>query len=102
MIHYDGMMDPSSGRDPDIGLIDALSAARTTPWPSIPHYYGTVVRQLLLGAAALLLLTSPMYADNLALEFPFEIVGAIAAVGIGALATPHTKWAAIGSAIISG
>src|SRR5437870_5830867 len=88
--------------DDDLGLLDVLSAARTTPWPTIHHYYGSVARQLLLAGSALMLLSSPIYGDSVWFEFPFEVIGAIAAVGFGALTTPHTKWASIGDAIIAG
>ncbi|MEY4747344.1 MAG: hypothetical protein RLZZ416_393 [Candidatus Parcubacteria bacterium] len=89
-------------RDADVGLFDAFSSARTTPWPTIPHYYGTVVRQLLLGGAALMLLASPLYGSNLRLEFPVIVLGALLAAGFGALITPHSKAAAYAAAAISG
>lgn len=68
----------------------------------IPHYWGTPARQLLISASVLMLFASPLYADNLRLEFPFEVLGALLAVGFGALTNPHTKWVSIGDAVIAG
>ena len=71
-------------------------------WPSVPHYYGDAVRMLLLGAAALMLVTSPLYGDNLQIEFPFIIVGALVAACFAALTNPRSSWVSIGSAVLSG
>ena len=90
------------GEDGDRGLFDALSATRTSSWPGIPHYYGNAARQLLVGGAALMLLASPLYADNVRIEFPFEVAGALAAVGFGAFTNPRAKWTLVGDAIVSG
>lgn len=86
----------------DIGLFDAFGSSYTTPWPGIPHYYGNAARQLMLGAAALMLVASPLYGDNLRVEFPFEVLGALAAVGFGAFTTPRVEWVSIWDAIVSG
>ena len=91
-----------SQREPDHGLLDPFSTSRTSPWPGIPHYYGNVMRQLLLGGAALMLLSSPLYGDNLRHEFPFEVMGALLAAGFGAFVTPHSRGASTGAAVISG
>jgi hypothetical protein len=68
----------------------------------IPHYWGTPARQFLISASVLLLLASPLYADNLHLEFPFEVIGALIAVGFAALTNPHTRWVSVGDAVIAG
>gem|GEM_PF-5152135 len=69
---------------------------------SIPHYYGTVVRQLLLGGTALALLTSPLYADSIQIEFPFEMFGALFAVCAAALTNPRNRYTLMADAIIAG
>jgi hypothetical protein len=86
----------------DNGLIDSFSTSRVGPWPWIAHYWGNVVRQLLLGAAVLMIFASPLYGDSLQLEFPFEIVGALAIVACAALISPHSRYALMGSSIVSG
>jgi hypothetical protein len=75
------------------------SYATFTP---IEHYYGDSARELILGGTALMLLTSPLYADKLSLEFPFEVAGAIAAVCFAALTNPWKRWVLIGDAVLSG
>lgn len=68
----------------------------------IEHYYGDSVRELILGGTVLMLLTSPLYADKIVTEFPFEVVGAIAAVCFAALTNPWKRWVLIGDAVLSG
>jgi len=72
------------------------------PWPSVAHYYGDPARQFLVGAAALLLLTSPLYADSLRIEFPFEIIGALVVVAFAALTNPKSRTIALCDAITAG
>lgn len=84
------------------GLFDAFAPWGTAPWPAIPHYYGDVTRQLMLGGAALMLLASPLYGSDLPAEFPFEVLGALLVVGFSALTNPHSKGIAIGDAATSG
>lgn len=69
---------------------------------SIEHYYGSAVRELLLGAAILMLVTSPLYADQLTSEFPFEVLGAIVAVCCAALTNPYKRWVMGANAVVSG
>ena len=71
-------------------------------WPSVAHYYGDVVRQMLLGASALLLITSPIYADNIRLEFPFEVIGVLVIVGFAALTNPRNRTISLCDAVIAG
>ena len=94
--------DRRNSRDSDFGLLDVFSTSRVGEWPSIPHYYGNVSRQLLLAGAALMLLAAPLYADNVRLEFPFEIIGAIIAAGCAALTSPHSKLTLFADAIVAG
>jgi hypothetical protein len=68
----------------------------------IEHYYGDTARELLLGGTILMLLTSPLYADRLTVEFPFEMAGALVAVCFAALTNPWKRWAVMGDAIVAG
>ncbi len=71
-------------------------------WKSLPHYYGNEMRQLLLGAAALMLIASPLYGNNLRAEFLLEVIGALMMVALAALINPHNQSLSIGSAVVSG
>lgn len=71
-------------------------------WPIVPHYYGDAVRQLMLGASALMLIASPLYGTNLRIEFPFVIVGAIVAASFAALANPRDSWIAVANTVVAG
>jgi len=71
-------------------------------WSGVPHYYGDIVRQLLISAAALVLLGAPFYAEDLRAELPFEIMGAIVFVALGALLNPHSKLAIFANVIAAG
>lgn len=68
----------------------------------IPHYYGDVVRQLFIVAAALMLITAPFYASTLKVELPFEIAGALVLIALAALANPHSKLIMMGNAVVAG
>jgi hypothetical protein len=103
MIKGDAAPDNPSGEESawvPSGLIgfEASYASLT----SIPHYYGTIVRQLLLGAAALVLFASPLYADSIQTEFPFEVVGVFFAVLVAALTNPRNRYTLMADAIVSG
>ena len=86
----------------DGGLADFFWGTTNTGPRHIPHYYGDSVRQLLLGAAALMLIFSPLYSDVLRVQFPFIIIGALLAAAFAALMNPRDKWVVLGSAIVSG
>lgn len=68
----------------------------------IPHYYGSFVRELLVGAAVLMLVASPLYTDNIQVEFPFVLLGALAAALVAALTNPRVKSFSIMDAVVSG
>lgn len=84
------------------GLLSSFSTSRVGWWPAIPHYYGDVVRELLLGASALMLISSPWYANSISRELPFVLVGTLAAAAFAALTSPHARWTLRGDAIIAG
>ncbi len=99
----DGEGGGSGGGGSDGGLADFFwGTSGPSRSPSIPHYYGDSVRQLLLGAAALMLIASPLYGNNLRAEFPFEILGALFATACAALMSPKNGLIVIGSAVLSG
>ena len=83
-----------------------LLVTEHVPWlyrdPKIAHYYGDFVRQCLVAAAALMLLTAPYYADDLHNELPFEIIGAVVLVALAALTSPWNRTVIIGDAVASG
>ncbi len=71
-------------------------------WSQVSHYYGNVVRQLLVVAAVLLLIGAPFYSDNLATELPFIVIGAIILVCISALTSPAKRSFISADAVASG
>jgi hypothetical protein len=68
----------------------------------IPHYYGDVVRVLLLGTAVIMLGGAPFYADALTQQLPYLIVGAVIAVALAALTSPRSVFVMRLNAIASG
>ena len=83
-------------------MADFFWGAGTRGPHNIPHYYGDSVRQLLLGAAALMMISSPLYSDALRTQFPPIIIGALVAASFAALMNPRDKWVILGSAVVSG
>lgn len=75
---------------------------RSGVWRPLSHYYGDVARQLMLGAAALMLFASPFYADNLRVEFPFEVFGTLVLVCLAAFTNPLKKSVLTADAIATG
>jgi len=95
-------MDDNGDYAPDY----RTSASETEPWmyrmPKVPHYYGDAVRQAFVGAAALMLLGAPFYANDLQIELPFEIIGAVVLVAVAALTNPRTRGVILSDTLISG
>lgn len=69
---------------------------------AIRHYYGDLTRQILLGAAALMLIGAPFYTSNFKVQVPFIVIGAIVIVGLAALMNPSKRVIAIATATASG
>ncbi|MCR4325677.1 MAG: hypothetical protein NUV59_02625 [Patescibacteria group bacterium] len=69
---------------------------------SIRHYHGDIARDLMLGGAALSLISSPLYADSLSAQFPFIIAGVFAAVAAAGLTNPKRQWSVVADAVVSG
>ena len=98
----DGGGGDGGGGGGDGGLSDFFWGTSNTGPRHIPHYYGDSVRQLLIGASALMMISSPLYSDVLRVQFPFIIIGALLAASFAALMNPKDRWVVLGSAIISG
>lgn len=100
------MSDPRhDDREVNADDVSALSFFKTSvynPWSSVPHYYGDFVRQLLLGAAALMIIASPLYTNTLRIQFPFIVTGALLSVAVAALMNPRDRWILVASATLSG
>lgn len=94
--------DGGGGDGGDGGLADFFWGTSNNGRTTIRHYYGDSVRQLLVGASALMMIASPLYSDVLRQQFPFIIVGALLSAAFAALMNPRDKWVILGSAIISG
>ena len=88
-------------------LPEYMEVARDTePWlyrlQKIQHYYGDFVRQCFVGAAALMLLAAPFYADDLASILPFAILGAVALVAAAAMTSPWNRTVIMADAVLAG
>lgn len=68
---------------------------------NIPHYYGDLARGLLVAAAALSLLASPLFADSVSSQYPYLIAGAFAAVVAAGLTNPKKRWSLIADVIVA-
>ncbi|MBI5457195.1 hypothetical protein HY971_00530 [Candidatus Kaiserbacteria bacterium] len=86
----------------DGGLADFFWGTTNTGPRKIPHYYGDSVRQLLLGAAALMIISSPLYTNTLRREFPLIVIAALAAAALSAIINPRDRWIPMATALLSG
>lgn len=68
----------------------------------IPHYHGDKARMFLLGAAALMLFASPLYADSLKDQFWLIVCGALASVAVAAVTDPHRRGSLMADAVVAG
>ena len=73
------------------GVTNRTHRSHYPSFRQIPHYYGDVVRMLLLGAAMLMLAGAPFYTVVLADVLPFLVIGAIVAVALAALTSPRSR-----------
>jgi hypothetical protein len=69
---------------------------------TVSHYYGDLVREFFLGAAAVMLLAAPFYGDDINVEFPLEIAAALIVVCLAALTNPWKKSILTADAIVAG
>ncbi|MEK7106743.1 MAG: hypothetical protein AAB899_00975 [Patescibacteria group bacterium] len=72
------------------------------PGETVSHYYGDLVRQFFLGAAAIMLFTAPFYGDEIRAEFPFVVIGSLVLVCLAALTNPWKKSILIADSIAAG
>src|SRR3989344_3610993 len=75
---------------------------RLPVWPTVPHYYGDIVRQLFIAGALLILIGAPFYADTLSVELPYEMVAALVLAALAALVNPHSKPLLLANAVAAG
>lgn len=68
----------------------------------VPHYYGNLVRQLLILAAGVMFVAAPWYTNDLRVELPFILAGILVVVILAALINPHSKRIAAACAVASG
>lgn len=71
--------------DENLGLVGPDSFLFGT----IPHYHGDLVRQLMLGAAALIILAIPMISKLSLLQTPLELIAAITLIVCASVTTPR-------------
>ena len=71
-------------------------------WTRIAHYYGDYVRQIFIVAAIIMLLAAPFYTDNLSIELPFIVAGAILLIFVAALTSPQKQNIISADAVASG
>lgn len=67
--------------------------------PTIPHYYGDVVRKFFLVNAAFLLIVEPFLVRATPWMVPFEIAGAVVLVIFAALTSPTKQFIMVGNAV---
>lgn len=68
----------------------------------IAHYYGDIVRQLLLLAAAVILVAAPFYASDLPRELPLNVLAALVLACLAAFTSPQAATILYADAIVSG
>lgn len=76
------------------------------PWifrrTSVPHYYGDIVRQLFIAAAAFLLVGAPFYASDLQAELAFDVLGALILVCLAAFTSPQGRLILLADTVVAG
>lgn len=72
---------------------------RRTP---VPHYYGDIVRQLFIAAAAFLLVGAPFYASDLPAELAFDVLGALVLVCLAAFTSPQGRMILLADTVVAG
>lgn len=76
------------------------------PWlyrqHGLSHYYGDIVRQLLLFAAAVLLVGAPFYSADLPSELPFDVIAALVLVCLAAFTSPTNRFIMLADTVAAG
>lgn len=82
------------------------SFSEEKPWlystHPLAHYYGDIVRQLLLLAAAVILVAAPFYASDLPRELPLNVLAALVLACLAAFTSPRTVSILYADAVVSG
>lgn len=88
------------------GPADRIDYSAQEPWiyreHPVAHYYGDIVRQLLLFAAAVLLVGAPFYGSDLPSELPFDVLGALVLACLAAFTSPVTRSILWADTIVAG
>lgn len=77
------------------------NSAQRSVEPTVPHYYGDVVRILMLCGTGLALLVVPFSSGFLHDAFVLDIVVGLAIVASAALTNPHSRLFALSDAVLS-
>lgn len=93
------MSHPLNG---DVGLEAGVRFSMGFLRPRPHHYDITSVKQLLLGAAVLMLVSAPFYGDSLRLELLFELTGALVIVSLVAITRTMERHIITADAIVAG
>ncbi len=99
---YRGDMSRRDERNSDVGLEAGVRFSMGFLRPRPHHHDITSVKQLMLGAAALMLVFAPFYGDSLRLELPFELLGALIIVSLVALTRTMERAVITADAIAAG
>lgn len=82
-----------------------MDPSQNTPWlyrmPVAKHYYGDIVRQLLLAAAVIMLIGAPFYADDISQQAPELTIASIVLAIVSWVMTPQMRLAKFGSVLVS-
>lgn len=70
--------------------------------PRLAHYYGDSVRSMFLIIAAGMLFLAPFFGSRLPFDVPFEVLGAIAIVCLGAMTSPRRPYVMMANATAAG
>jgi hypothetical protein len=85
---------------------DRIDYSAQEPWlyreHPVAHYYGDIIRQLMLFAAAVLLVGAPFYGSDLPNELPFDVLGALVLACLAAFTSPVTRGILWADTIVAG
>ena len=86
----------------DVGLEAGVRFSMGFLRPRPHHHDITSVKQLLLGAAVLMLVSAPFYGESLRVELPFELIGALVIVSLVAITRTMERVILTADAIAAG
>ncbi|MCR4280867.1 MAG: hypothetical protein NUV88_00855 [Candidatus Kaiserbacteria bacterium] len=94
-------MSRSNGNH-DVGMEAGLRLSMGFLHPRVHHHDVIAVRQLMLGAAVVMLLTAPFYGDSLLIELPFVLIGAGVLASLSAITRATEKTILTADAVAAG